>query len=87
MSGSPVFLGTKVVAFATKSVRSEEVEDYAEEVELISDNREQIRITKVTRLTHYGLAYPFYKLRGQTSSIFEGKTLMEFIGAQNGESH
>lgn len=85
MSGCPVFIGTKVVAFSTSSVKSEEVEDYTEEVELLSNNKEQIRITKVTRVTHYGMAYPLFKLRGQTSSIFDGKTLTQLIEARNNE--
>jgi V8-like Glu-specific endopeptidase len=83
MSGSPVFLGSKVVAYATASVKSEEIEDYTEEVELIADNREQIRIAKVTRVTQYGMAYAFSKLRGHTSPVFEGRTLMQFIEARN----
>ena len=85
MSGSPVFLGPKVVAYATSSVKSEEIEDYTEEVELVSNNKEQIRITKVTRVTQYGMAYPLSKLRGQVSSVFEGKTLMQIIEARNHE--
>lgn len=86
MSGCPVFLGTKVVAFATQSVKSEEVEDYTEEVELLSNNKEKIIITKVTRVTHYGMAYPLSKLRGQVSPVFDGKTLTELIEARNNES-
>lgn len=85
MSGSPVFLDAKVVAYATHSVNSEEVEDYTEEVELTSNNREQIRITKVTRVTQYGLAYPLHRLRGHRSPVFEDKSLMELIEARNRE--
>lgn len=85
MSGSPVFIGTKVVAFATMSAKSEEVEDYTEEIELLSNNKEQIRITKVTRVTHYGMAYPLSKLRGQVSPAFDGKTLTQLIEARNKE--
>ena len=83
MSGSPVFIGTEVVAFATGTVRSEEIEDYSEEIEVIANNKEQIRITKVSRLTHYGMAFPFSQLKNETSPIFEGKTLMQFIESQN----
>lgn len=85
MSGSPVFLGTEVVGFATKSFKSEEVEDYTEEIELLSNNKEQIRITKVTRVTHYGMAYPLFKLRGEVSPVFDGRTLMQLIEARNNE--
>jgi hypothetical protein len=85
MSGSPLFLGTRVIGFATRSVKSEEVEDSLEELEVLSNSKEQIRITKIIRVTHYGMAFPFFKLRGQTSPIFEGKTLAEFIKARNHE--
>lgn len=85
MSGCPVFLGAKVVAFATSSVKSEEIEDYTEEVELLSNNEEHICITKVTRVTHYGMAYPFSKLRGHVSPVFDGKTLTQLIEARNRE--
>lgn len=85
MSGSPVFYGTKVAAYATMSVSSEEVEDYTEEIELLSNNKEQIRITKVTRVTQYGVAYPFSNLKEHASPIFENKTLMQFISARNNE--
>lgn len=85
MSGSPVFLGTRVAAFATSTFKSEEVEEFTEEIELLSNNKEQIRITKVTRVTHYGLAYPFSRLRGQVSPIFEGKSLMQLIKDRNRE--
>jgi len=83
MSGSPVFVGDKVAAFATASYRSEEIEDYSEEIETISNTREQMRITKVTRVTHYGMAYPFSALRGQSSPIFSDKTLMQLIAERN----
>ena len=83
MSGCPVFNGTEVVAFATQSVKSEEIEDYSEEVELLSNNKEQIRITKVTRVTHYGMALPLFKLRSEVSALFDGKTLMQLIKARN----
>lgn len=85
MSGSPVFLGSKVVAYATQSVNSEEVEDYTEVVELMSNNKEQIRITKVVRVTHYGLAYPLFKLRGLASPVFNGMSLMQLVEARNSE--
>lgn len=83
MSGGPVFFGTKVVAYATRSYKSEEVEDYTEEIELLSNNKEQIRITKVTRVTQYGMAYPFSHLRWQVSPVFDGKTLTQLIEIRN----
>ena len=85
MSGSPVFVGTKVAAFASRSISSEEVEEATEEIEQISNDKERIVITKVTRLTHYGLAVPLSNLRGQASPIFDGKpkSLFEFIAAKN----
>lgn len=83
MSGSPVFMGANVVAFATGTIKSEEIDDYSEEIEKITDTKEQITITKVSRFTHYGLAFPFYKLKNQSSPIFENKTLMQFIDERN----
>jgi len=85
MSGCPVFLDTKVVAFATGSVKGEEIEDYSEEVEILSNNKEQIRITKVTQVTHYGRVYPFSQLRGHVLSIFEEKTLFQLLEDRNRE--
>jgi hypothetical protein len=83
MSGSPVFLGSKVIAYATKSVKSEEVEDSSEEIERLSNGKEQIVITKVTRVTQYGMVYPFSGLRGHSSPVFDGKTLMGLIEERN----
>ena len=83
MSGSPVFMGSNVVAFATGTINSEEIDDYSEEVEKITDRKEQITITKVSRFTHYGLALPFYKLKNQSSPIFDNKTLKQFIDERN----
>lgn len=83
MSGCPVFKGHKVVAFSTSTIKSEEVEECTEEIELLSNNKEQICITKVTRVTHYGMAYPFSNLRGQASPVFDGKTLVQLIKARN----
>ena len=85
MSGSPVFLGSKVVAYAVQSVKSEEIEDYTEEIELLSNNKEQIRITKVTRVTHYGLVYPLAGLRGEASPVFDGRSLMQLVEDRNSE--
>ena len=79
MSGSPVFVGPSVVAFASQSIKSEEVEDYTEEVIRVSDVKEQIIITKVTRVTHYGLALPFSRYVHSTSPVFDGMTLMQLI--------
>lgn len=83
MSGCPVFSGTKVVAWAVGSIRTEEIEDYVEEEETLSDMREQIRITKGSRITHYGLAYPFSRLRGEESPVFGGMTLFSLIQSRN----
>ena len=83
MSGSPVLLDGKVVAYAVGTRKGEEIASYEEEVELLSNNKEQIRISKVTQLTHYGMAYSFASLKGQVSPAFEGKTLMQVIEARN----
>jgi hypothetical protein len=84
MSGAPVFIGSRaVVAFATGSVRSEEIEDYEECVAKISNDKEEIRITEVRRVIQYGLAFPFSHLRGHKTSVLDDKTLMQFIEERN----
>ena len=83
MSGSPIFLGANVVAFATGTIKSEEVDDYCEEVEQLTNEKERITITKAMHFTYYGLAFPFHKLKNQSSPIFEGKTLVEFVEERN----
>lgn len=79
MSGSPVFVGSNVVAFASKSIKSEEVEDYIEEVIKVSDTKEQIVITKTSRVTYYGLALPFSRYANSKAAVFDGMTLMQLI--------
>jgi Trypsin-like peptidase domain len=86
MSGAPVFIGVRVVAFATGSVKSEEIDDYDEYVERITDTKEQIVITKSVSVTHYGIAYPLSKLQGFASPVLDGMTLMDFVKSRNGES-
>lgn len=83
MSGSPVLLDGKVVAYAVGTLKGEEIASYEEEVELLSNNKEQIRISKVIQLTHYGMAYSFAQLKEQVLPAFEGKTLMQVIEARN----
>lgn len=86
MSGSPVFVGSAVVAFASKSIKSEEVEDYSEEIIKLTDTKEQIVITKVTRATHYGLALPFSRYTDTPSPVFGGRTLMQLIAYLKGNA-
>ncbi len=79
MSGSPIFLESKVIGYAQGVVRSEELQDSSEELEVISNQKEQITLTKIIRMTHYGLAVPFSHLRGHVSPIFDGKTFLSYI--------
>jgi hypothetical protein len=83
MTGGPVFLGSKVVAFATKSVYTHSVEDSSEEHEALAGNIIKIEIIKYIRAIQYGLAYPFSNLIGQTSPIFGDKTLFQLIELRN----
>jgi hypothetical protein len=83
MSGSPIFVGRKVVGYATGVVRTEELEDYVEEEHVVSNTLERISVTKVNRVTHYGLACHFFGLRGQTSPVFDNETLVSLIAKRN----
>jgi len=83
MSGSPVFVGTQVVGWATGYVTSEEILESREEIVKLTDTKEQIEITRVSHIIYYGTVVAFSRLRGQVSPVFEGKTLMEFIEARN----
>lgn len=83
MSGSPVFVGTNVVGWATGYVRSEEILESREEVIQITADKEQIEISTVSHVIYYGTTVGFSRLRAQSSPIFEGMTLMQFIQARN----
>lgn len=71
MSGSPLFIGTHVVGYATGMVRSEEIEEATEEIEVISDRKEVVRITEIRRMTYYGIAYPFSHLKKVVQPVLE----------------
>lgn len=85
MSGSPVFWKDKVVAYATGTVRSEEIEEAYEELTKIENGREIIKTLEVRRALHYGLAHPFSLLKDFRDPTLEGMTLVEFIARQNDE--
>jgi V8-like Glu-specific endopeptidase len=85
MSGSPLFVGTKVAGYLTGTVRSEETEETTEEVEEVSDKKEIIRITESRRIIHYGLTYPFSRLKDIRDPVLDNKTLFDFITQQNRE--
>jgi hypothetical protein len=85
MSGAPVFVNTKVVGYVTGTVRSEEIEEVNEEIEEVENGREVIRISEIRRIIHYGLAYPFSQMSAIRDPVLDGKTLFEFIAAQNDE--
>lgn len=85
MSGSPVFVGETVVAYATGAVRSEEIEEATEEIQELSNKREVIRITEVRRAIYYGIAYPLSLVNSARDPVFEGKTLLEFVSERNSE--
>jgi Trypsin-like peptidase domain len=83
MSGAPVFVNGKVVAYATGRVRSESIEEQTEEVLKLTNSVEQIRIHTTSSVVYYGTAYPFDALRDLRDPVLEGKTLLEFIANQN----
>jgi hypothetical protein len=83
MSGAPVFVNGKVVAYATGRVRSESIEEQTEEILKLTHAVEQIRIHTTSNVVYYGTAYPFEVLRDLRDPILEGQTLPEFIAKQN----
>lgn len=85
MSGSPLFVGTKVAGYLTGTVRSEQIEEAMEEIEEVSNEGEVIRIIESKRIILYGLAYPFVHLKEIRDPVLENKTLFEFIEQQNHE--
>ncbi len=83
MSGSPVFVGAKVVGYATGLVRSEELEEATETIEEVTNTKEVVRITEIRRITSYGIAYAFSAHENIKDPALENKTLIEFIASQN----
>lgn len=83
MSGSPIFIGNKVAALATGYIRSEEIEDYHEELSTISNQKEIIKITEIRKEIYYGIALPFSELKSITDPALENRTIFEFITQQN----
>lgn len=87
MSGSPVFAGTKVVAYATGDVKSETLEEIIEEEITEKDTGERIRkITEVRSVTRYGEVRPLSVLKDMRHQVLEHRSLGEFIAMQNRES-
>ena len=84
MSGSPLFVGTRVAGYATGMVRTEDIEEAIEEVEEISDKKVVTR-TEIRRIIYYGLVCPFSHLKAVHDPILEGKTLLEFVAGQNAD--
>ncbi|MEX3979143.1 serine protease [Paraburkholderia sp. EG287A] len=83
MSGCPVFVGTRVVGWATGYARSEEIVEQREEIVEVTEAKERIEISTTSRIIYYGTAIAFARLRGQAWAEFEGKTLMQLIQSRN----
>lgn len=83
MSGSPVFKGTQVIGIATGRVRSEEIEDSYEEIQMISDHKEVIKLTEIRSVIYYGLSQPFSTFKHLTHEDLNNITLFDFITEQN----
>jgi hypothetical protein len=86
MSGAPVFVGGGVAAYATGTIRSEEVEDSIEETVEESDHGRVIRRTEIRRVIQYGLARPFFALEGMTDPVLDGKSLLAYVSARNADA-
>lgn len=83
MSGSPVFVGPKVVGYATGQVRSEELEEATETINKLTNEKEIIYITEIRRITSYGIAYAFSAFQNLRDPVLDNKTLLEFVASQN----
>lgn len=84
MSGCPLFLGTKVVAYSTGMVESESLVSSHEETVEVTPTKEFIRLTERRSVVSYGLATPLSAFRGHTSPVLDGRSLMDFIRARGG---
>jgi hypothetical protein len=83
MSGSPVFVGSKVIGYATGQVRSEELEEAIETLNKVSNEKEIIHITEIRRIIYYGIAYAFNAFQNIRDPVLNNKTLLEFVDSQN----
>lgn len=84
MSGCPIFLGTKVVAYATGEVESVSLLGSSEETVEVTPTKEFIRLTERRNVVSYGLATPFSILKGFASPVLDGLTLTDFIRSRGG---
>ncbi len=88
MSGSPVFSGANVVAYAVGVARSEALEELIEEEITERKTGEKLKKrTEVKRVVHYGIARPFSVLKDRKQPVLEGRTLSEFFEFQNREPY
>ena len=84
MSGSPVFAGKNVVAYAVGVARSEELEELIEDEITEKGTGERIkRRTEIKRVIHYGIARPLSSIKDIKHAVLENRTLGEFIESQN----
>lgn len=83
MSGGPVLRGTKCVGFLVGNVSSEQVVDRIEEISESTDKFERIKIVESREVLHYGLYRPFSIFEGETSDLFDGKSLDQLIRDNN----
>jgi V8-like Glu-specific endopeptidase len=86
MSGAPVFVGGKVAAYATGTIRSEEVDESIEETVEESDLGRVIRRTEVRRVIQYGVARTFIALDGMADPALDGKSLPAYVSGRNAEA-
>jgi len=83
MSGSPVMIGDAAVGYATGRVRSEELEDFHEEIEELDHHKERLTIIQSHRVTFYGVAHPFAPIMHVSLPALGNRTLAQFLSDQN----
>lgn len=84
MSGCPVFLGTKVVAYATGARESGSLVFSQEEIIEVTPTKDFIRQTERRNVVTYGFATPLSTFKGHASPVLGGLTLLDFIRSRGG---
>lgn len=79
MSGSPIFVGTKVVGVMSWNARAEALEDQSEEK--VEKFGPLTRVTKTVTMavTNYGQAEPLAKLAGKALPFTDGMAFEQFL--------
>jgi hypothetical protein len=84
MSGCPVFIGRKVVAYAVGVVTGESFVSSHEEIVQVTPTKDIIKLTELRSVISYGLATPLSMFAGHTAPVFDGLTLAGLIKSRGG---